>query len=125
MSIQQPTLAELRPGVREFKSEKTKNMILTANGKFVREEISFELIPTAGAGKLRKEDWTRLMEEAIAREGRTALLDAIIAYVSVRCAWLRTAKRQQEYALECLACGAYKKWKDFKDPETVELADYF
>ncbi len=125
MSVRKPTLADLRPGVREFKSEKTKHMIRTASGKFVHEEISYELIPTAGAGKLRKEEWMRLTEEAVTREGRTALLDALLAYVSARCAWLRTEKLQREYALACLASGAYKEWKDFKDPETVDLADFF
>ena len=125
MSMQQPTLAELRPGVREFRSEGTHRMIRADNGKFVEERIGVEYVPTAGAGTLRVEDWTRLAEEAVTREGRRALLDAIIAYVSARCAWLRTEKHQREYALECLATGAYKKWKDFKDPETVNLADYF
>ena len=32
MSMQQPTLAELRPGVREFRSEGTHRMIRADNG---------------------------------------------------------------------------------------------
>ena len=125
MSMQQPTLAELRPGVREFRCEGTHRMIRADNGKFVEERIGVEYVPTAGAGTLREEDWTRLAEEAVEREGKGVLLAAIMTYCEERCAWLRTYTALRKYALEILAGRDYEKWKDFHNPEVVELEDYF
>ncbi len=59
------------------------------------------------------------------REGRGVLLAAIMAFCEEKCAWLRTYEAIRQYSLEILADRIYEKWKDFHNPEVVELEDYF
>lgn len=130
MSIEQlgnaPTLADLRmQGVPEFVSEGTKRMYRASNGKLVEERVGVEYIQTVGAGRLRAETWKQYVDAAIQREDRTKLLDAIISYLPNHCYWLRTDEERRDYALDILVSGSYQNWKDFKNPEQVNLADFF
>lgn len=107
------TLADLKEkSVREFKTHPTKSWYRSGNGKLVREHVGVEYVTTFGAGVLPEDEWYQLMENAIERERKTGLLDAIIA----RCgslAWLRTEKEIRRYAIDCLSGGSYERWEDF------------
>lgn len=102
--------------VREFKSEPTKKWYRSGNGKLVQEHIGVEYVTTIGAGHMPVDEWYQCMEEAVVREGKTPLLNAIM----IRCkslAWLRTDMDLRRYAIDCLSSGAYQQWKDFAHKE--------
>ena len=96
------SIADLQwKGVREGQAVPTGTYSQSANGKMKPNMRYVEYIKTAGAGRLELSEWYRLMEEAIAREGKTAELEACIK-ISRGCAWLHTEKQIREYALELM-----------------------
>ena len=126
MSTEKPTMNELRlVQAKVFKAERTGRFYRAGNGKLKEETVGVEYFHTAGAGCLRAEDWYQKAEEAVERENKGVLLAAIIAYCEEHCAWLTTYTALRQYSLEILAGRIYEKWKDFHNPEIVELADYF
>lgn len=88
-------------GVREGQAVPTGTYSLSANGKRKADTRYAEHVQTAGAGRLEINEWFRLMEEAIKREGRTAELEQKIEQAR-RLAWLHTEKEIREYALESM-----------------------
>ena len=105
------TIAELRQvGPLEFRAVPTGNYILTRNGKRKQETVGKEFINTQ-VGKFELREWYSYMEEAVHREGAEWLLNTIIEHVSAHCFWFRSKKEIRNYALWCLASGAYHSWK--------------
>lgn len=112
---QKYTLEDLRQtAAREYRQEPTGNWILNRNGTRKQETIGKEYIPTR-RGKLDKDEWCRLMEEAIREEDKNTLLFQIETHCRLHCAWLHTDQDVHEYAMSCLSSGAYKHWKDCKE----------
>ena len=126
MSTEKPTMNELRlVQAKGFKAERTGRFYRAGNGKLKEETVGVEYFHTAGADILRAEAWYQKAEEAVERENKGVLLAAIIAYCEEHCAWLTTYTALRRYSLEILADRIYEKWKDFHNPEVVELEDYF
>ena len=121
-----PTLEALRlVAAKDFKAEGTGRYYLAGNGKRKEETVGVEYFHTAGAGCLRADVWYQKAEEAVERENKGVLLTALISYCEEHCAWLTTYTALRQYSLEILADRIYEKWKDFHNPEVVELEDYF
>ena len=94
--------------VREFRAVGTGKFRTTRNGNRKEELIGREFVRTAGAGVLELDEWYRLMEEAVRREGKEALLERIVERCRRGC--FRDEKKLRQYALECLSDEAYKVW---------------
>ena len=75
--------------------------------------MGIEYVRTVAAGRIPVDKWYQLMELAVENEGKTELLDKIIAHCQ-HLAWIRTPKKCRQYAMECLSSGAYQRWKDFQ-----------
>ena len=77
--------------------------------------VGKEFVRTVAAGVLELDEWRRLMEDAVEREGAGELLNRIVEYCRIHCVWLRREKELRGYALECLSSEAYRAWGDFKE----------
>ena len=94
--------------VREFRAVGTGKFYTTRNGNRKEELVGREFVRTAGAGVLELDEWYRLMEEAVRREGKEALLERVVE--RCRLGRFRSEKELRQYALECLSDEAYKVW---------------
>ena len=95
--------------VLEFRSVGTGKFRTTRNGNRKEETVGKDFVHTVGAGVMELDEWCRLMENAVRREGKESLLERIVE----RCRklpWLNTEKKLRQYALECLSDEAYKAW---------------
>lgn len=89
------------------------------------ETILVEYIRCQNGEEVPLEKWYALMGTAVEREGKTEVLKQIEAVCGKNCAWLRTDKAVNRYALECLSSGAYLAWKEFGGkPHTEMEAEY-
>ena len=115
------TIEDLKQtGALEFRTIPTGTYITAGNGKRKMVTVGKEYVPTH-CGKIDKDEWCRLMEEAICKEGKNTLLLQIETYCRLHCAWLHTDQAVHEYAMSCLSSEAYRHWEDFtyteEDPE--------
>lgn len=109
------TIEDLKQtGAMEFRTVPTGEYITAGNGRRKMVTVGKEYVPTR-CGKLDKDEWCRLMEEAIREEDKNTLLFQIETHCRLHCAWLHTDQDVHEYAMSCLSSGAYKHWKDFKE----------
>ena len=107
---EEPSLSSLRIRIRMGRAYKTGSH--PYHGRQVPDYAYKELYHT-DAGDLEQEEWLALAREAVKREGKEELLKQLKSYCSRRCAWLHKEEEIEEYALDCLASGAYLHWKDF------------
>ena len=64
-------------------------------------------------------EWKTKALKAIKEDGETELLENVKEYCREHCAWLRTEKELEEYAISCLCSRAYRHWPDFEYDETL------
>lgn len=78
-----------------------------------REVLKYaETYKTAG-GEYPPEEWRQIVQSCIEASGSGELLERIIGHCRTHCAWLKTDRDCEEYALEILVSRAYRHWKDF------------
>ena len=107
------SLEELRmTGAWEFRSLPTGRMVTAGNGRRVHELRGVEFAPTR-FGRVEKDSWYRLCEEAISQEGKLRLLEAVVKHVRSCCAWLKNDLAVRQYAIECVSSGTYRSWDGF------------
>ena len=94
--------------VLEFRSVGTGKFYTTRNGNRKEKTVGKDFVHTAGAGVIELDEWCRLMEDAVRREGKEALLERIVE--RCRLGWFHDEKKLRQYALECLSDEAYKVW---------------
>ena len=105
-------IEKLKPGVHMYKGTQVGTKVI--NGR-VRPTYEYEDYVQTPQGDMPARIWVERMREAVRADGQEELLEAIKVHVRRYCVWLRNEKRIEEYALECLAIGAYNHWKDFKE----------
>ena len=66
------------------------------------------------AGVLSPQEWKEKAMAAVVAEDKTELLESIIQYCKIHCAWLRTKEDLLEHALDCLCSKTYEHWPDFE-----------
>ncbi len=98
-------------GVREFRIEDTGKFRTARNGKRIPITQGVLYVDTVGEGRMKLEDWYSEFEKAVDEEGKTDLLEKIIAECK-KLAWLRTEKDVRHYAMECMSDNAYKAWRN-------------
>lgn len=62
-------------------------------------------------GEFEEEQWNNEFKEILLASGELGLLESIIEYCKTHCAWLHKEKEIEEYAMRCLASGAYTHWE--------------
>ena len=104
--------------VRQFKAVGTGQFYTTRNGNRKEKFVGKDFVPTVGAGLLELDEWYRLMEEAVKREGLEPLLNRLAEYLkNTMTAYYdpKNARHNARHdALECLSNEAYKSWEGFK-----------
>ena len=109
------SIAELRmTSVPTYRQVPTGRQFRTSNGKMKDETVGVEYAKITTGEELTMAEWYKLMDEAVEREGKTELLQAITEYCREHCAWLRTDREVHEYALAVLSSEAYQKWRRFR-----------
>lgn len=107
------TLEDLRAtGVNLYRAVPTGRKIMMPNGREKMVTVGMFFKQTK-LGQIERGKWYRLLEEAVLKEEKTDLLNAIIEEAG-KLAWLHTEQEIREHALECLSSGAYRAWKGFK-----------
>ena len=101
----------------EFRAEPTGDYTLNRKGKRVPVTRGVFYITTP-VGRFQEDKWCDLTEEAVRREGKTELYEAIKSHCKAHFPWLRTEKMLRRWALDCLTGGAYEYWDDFKGVQT-------
>lgn len=101
--------------VLEFRCVGTGKYYFTSNGKKKEITVGKNFVHTTAAGVMELDEWRRLMEDAVEREGKRELLNRVVEYCRIHCAWLRRENEIRGYALECLSSEAYRVWSDFKE----------
>lgn len=64
-------------------------------------------------------EWKTRALKAIREDGEAELLEKVKEHCREHCAWLRTEKDLEEYAIDCLCSRTYRHWPDFKYEETI------
>ena len=64
-------------------------------------------------------EWKTKAIKAIRDDGEMELLEKVKEHCREHCAWLRTEKDLEEYAIRCLCSRAYRHWPDFEYEETI------
>ena len=74
----------------------------------------FRTIYKTNTGDFSPDEWLCEAKQVVEASGEMDLLNSIIAYCRENCAWLRNAveKDIEEYAMSCLASGAYTYWEN-------------
>ncbi len=115
------SLDELTPGIRHFVSQKSRVPVgKNKNGSLYYPMQSIEYYSTK-AGDIELSFWMRLVEDAVKREDKRELLDAVTDYVKNNCAWLKSREDTRMYALECLCRKSYENWDGFNYEERGAL----
>ena len=114
------TVADLEwTSVREFRSVGPGKFYRTARGTVKEKLVDKVFVRTVAAGALELDEWYRLMEEAVRREGLEPLLDRLTEYLrNTMTAYYdpnNVRHNARHDALECLSSGAYKAWNDFEE----------
>lgn len=106
--------------IREGRAERVGKPYINRLGNLTYHTEFREFYKTK-LGRLSPEEWFSKAKEIVGIIGENELLDAIVAYCKENCAWLRNTseKRIEEYAIACLASGAYTHWKEFKMREKL------
>lgn len=95
---------------RMYRQEPTGTFTKNRNGRSVPVMNGTEYVKTAGAGTMPLAEWYRRMTAAVQEEGKQALFEKIKEHCKKHCAWLKTDKAVNEYALEVLSDKAYEAW---------------
>ena len=111
------TLKELKQiSSLEFRAVPTGNSYISRNGRRVQETKGTEYVPTS-LGRIEVSEWTRLTKEAVLREKGADLLRAVCDHCRKHCAWLKTEKAIEDYAVSCISSEAYLHWDGWKEGE--------
>ena len=107
------SIADLRGiSVPEYRAVPTGKTYLNRFWKPCRETAGKEYLKTS-AGEFELSEWYDLMRDSVKEEGKEELFSLILENVSKDCAWLKTDRAREEYALECLSSLAYLAWGEF------------
>ena len=111
--MSQYSLEDLRStSVDEFRMVPTGSYTINRNGRRVPVTEGVHFVTTK-VGKMTDDEWYQALEEAVVREGKEQLLEAVIASCR-KLAWLKTEKAVRRHALSCLSSGAYLHWPEWK-----------
>ena len=100
-------------GPKHFAVVETGGFYVNRLGRRVKETEGRDVIKTAGAGTLEESRWTELYVKALKEEGKGHLLETVIEYCRMHCAWLKE-HQLTHYACDCIANESYKAWDDFE-----------
>lgn len=65
------------------------------------------------AGEFIPEKWLEIVRKCVEESNCTKLLERIVEHCRDNCAWLKTDKDREDYALDILVGRTYRYWKDF------------
>lgn len=104
---------------RVGRSESTGSKYTTRFGN-TRHKYVFKEFYQTNTGKFTRDRWLEVTRQIVENIQETKLLEEIKDYVKNNCYWLKTPDEVEEYAINCLASGAYMYWNDFKDKRVPE-----
>ncbi len=90
-------------------------------GKRIHKTYGYKEIYRTKAGDFTPEEWKEKLAREIRGERLENLLESIKLHCSEHCAWMKKESEIEEYAMDCLASGAYKHWEDFNAPERTVI----
>ncbi len=61
---------------------------------------SYQIGCMTALGDIEKEEWMRIVHLLIEHRGESRLFESLLAWTKANCAWLRSPKEQEFYALE-------------------------
>lgn len=109
------SIAELKMiAVPTVRAVPTGRQYRARNGKMKDETTCVEFARITTEEEMPMDEWYKRMDEAVEREGKTELLQAITDHCRKHCAWLRTEADVHKYALDVLSSGAYRNWRGFR-----------
>ena len=86
-------------------------------GKRIHKTYGYKEFYRTDAGDFTLEEWKEKLAREIRGEGLENLLESVKLHCGKHCAWLKKESEIEEYAMDCLASGVYKRWEDFQSPE--------
>ena len=113
------SISDYAINLRIGRSENTGTTYTTRAGN-VKHRTVFKEYYKTDIGEFKPEKWLYETKEIIKTIQETDFLEEIKDYVKNNCHWLKTPDEVEEYAIKCLASGAYMYWDDFNKKRLLE-----
>lgn len=113
------TMEDLKVKIRTGRAMPTGSYEITRIGT-KRAVTKFHETFQTNAGEFALDKWYEIARSCVDGSGSYELLARIVEHCRSHCAWLKTDKDREEYALDILVGRVYRHWEDFPVTGLVE-----